>query len=254
MLDTSLRRRRPNNLAERLYQLETNVFSEITTAFRRISLDVTIGKIADLTAGVIRIIGTGEVGNDAILIDASQTHASIRSDNYTVDNDNFISFGFNLQSRGGVSFSSANIKNLQLDITDNYLLIGRGKGETVEYLPPVSSRSSDGTITVGAVSSFDGFFIDDRSIPTIKIAVGAITSQELADGSVITQKVAPQSITNNELVGWQIRYIQPTTPTSPQLHDLWLDTTGTAAPAIPTGSWILDNRPLQLDGRNLIST
>lgn len=251
MLDTSLRRRRTNNLPERLAQLESNVFNDLTTAFRRISLDVTIAKIATLTAGVIRIIGTGETGNDAILIDANEDHARIRSENYMVDIDNFISFGFNLLSRGGAEFSSADIRALQLDIQNNYLIIGRGKGQTVEYLPAVSSRAQDGTITLGAVSSFDGFFIDNRSISGGKLGLGSITTLEIGDGSVTTSKVAPSSITNNELEGWQVRFIQETVPVGAALYDLWLDTTGSDTPDIDTDAITLDMRPLQLGGRTL---
>jgi len=252
MLDTSLRRRRSNNLAERLVKLEEGVFSDRTTAFRRISLDVTIGRIADLTAGTIRIVGRGEEGSDAIVIDADQQFAQIRSDNFMQDNSGFVSIGFQLLSQGNASFSFAAINSLRLDITNNYLLVGRGKGETVQYLPAVSSRSSDGTITVGAVPSFDGYFLDDRSTPGGKLELGSVTDLEIADGAVVQGKVAPSSIRNSELVGWQFKYIQANEPTNPQLHDVWLDTTGSVAPTIPTGSLTLDGIPLTVDGMNLV--
>ena len=50
--------------------MEAEILTEVLTAFRRISLDVTIAKIADLTAGTVKIIGPE--GSDFILIDATE--------------------------------------------------------------------------------------------------------------------------------------------------------------------------------------
>ena len=93
MNDPGLRRRRSNNLGERLSNLESELLTDTLVSFRRISLDVTIAKIADLTAGTVRIVGP--TGSDYILIDATHIHAWIESSNYPDG-------GFRLSSTGEV--------------------------------------------------------------------------------------------------------------------------------------------------------
>ena len=145
-LDYGIRRRRPNDLADRLASLELQEFKNKVSTFRRIALDVTIAKIADLTAGTIDIIGTGEVGNDRIIIDADEDSASIKSDNFAEDSDSFVTAGFILRSTGGAEMADLSIKELKLDIPDGYILVGEGKGNVVEYKRLVSTDTEQGLV------------------------------------------------------------------------------------------------------------
>ena len=124
MNDPGLRRRRPNNIAERLANVEAEILTEVLTAFRRISLDVTIAKIADLTAGTVKIIGPE--GSDFILIDATEIHAYIESSNF-VDRES----GFRISSTGDIEVNNAFVVGGTGSLPSQMILTGDTDGEYV---------------------------------------------------------------------------------------------------------------------------
>ena len=170
MADYGLRRRRSNNLADLLKNLELQEFKTKITTFRRIALDVTIGKIADLTAGMIKVFGTNEDDGHSILIDASDSAAFIHSENFDEDTSGFVTDGFALRSEGTSEFADVTIKELKLDIEDEHILVGRGKGNVVDYKQPFDTYE---TIEGGSFDS--GLLENDTDINSTRLIMPEVT-------------------------------------------------------------------------------
>ena len=124
MRDPGLRRRRPSNVAERLANLEAEVLTDTITAFRRISLDVTIAKIADLTAGKLKIVGPE--GSNSIDIDATEEISFIQSSNFEENTE-----GFRIRADG------------QVEINEG-LIVGTGseQGSAITIKPSLQTIST----------------------------------------------------------------------------------------------------------------
>ena len=193
--DIGLRRRRTNSLAEKISALEYEAFSNKAVALRRISLDVTIAKIADLTAGVINIIGTGETAGNRIIIDADHASASIETGNFAEDSSSFVEEGFILRSTGGVEIADLSVKDLRLDIPNNYLISGRGKGRIVEYKPLIDEGSDVATsFTAQSIDSIQSLSVDDRIILTYPENNGLFIASTDEDFITITNALSALSI------------------------------------------------------------